>query len=130
MKLPEAVRANDGSKYFTPSFGPTTFHFRGSCVCNNTIPTTTTPTAAAQLTPAFHLIFGPARRCKMYSQTARKGVITCAQYITERRSGFFISNPSTRISASPLNNKIRLIANSPYPTEAARLFGRFHAFLM
>src|SRR5215208_2702079 len=30
MKFPVAVRASDGSKYFTPSLGPTTFHCRGS----------------------------------------------------------------------------------------------------
>ena len=92
--------------------------------------TTAAPTAKAQLTPAFHLIFGPARRCRIYSHTATNGVMACAQYITVRMSGFLISNPSTRISASPLNSKIRLMANSAYPTEAARFFGRSHAFFM
>ena len=46
MKLPEAVRASDGSKYFTPDSGPIAYQLRGSCACSHTIASTTAPTNA------------------------------------------------------------------------------------
>ena len=54
----------------------------------------------------------------MYSQTARKGVITCAS-TSPSAVRVLDLEPSTRISASPLNNRIRLMANSAYPTGRA-----------
>ena len=61
MNFPEAVRANEGSKYFSPSFDPVWF-FRGCAECSNTMPTITAPVAAAQRRPSAHLMRGPASR--------------------------------------------------------------------
>ena len=59
----QAVIDAEGWKYFSPSAGPATFHFRGSCECKPTIATTDAPTTPAYARPTRHLIGGPARRC-------------------------------------------------------------------
>ena len=44
MKLPEAVRASEGSKYWTPDSGPLAYQLRGSSEWSQTITNTTAAT--------------------------------------------------------------------------------------